>query len=140
MTAVLIDTNILVYAYQTNVQDPRVQKAKIAVGGAARSGNGVVGVQNLAEFCAVCLRKIKPPVPVPVIQGNVADIQTMFRMIVPSAATVGLALDAVERHHMSFWDGMVFSIAKENGIAEILSEDFQDGRTLEGITFRNPVK
>jgi predicted nucleic acid-binding protein len=48
------------------------------------------------------------------------------------------ALDAVPRHGLSFWDALIWAAAKENGISVIHTEDFQDGRDIEGVQFRNP--
>lgn len=47
---------------------------------------------------------------------------------------------AVEAHRFSFRDAMIRSIARENGVGEIQTEDLQDGRVVEGVRFRNPLK
>jgi predicted nucleic acid-binding protein len=41
---------------------------------------------------------------------------------------------------MSFWDAMLWAVAKENEVTEIGTEDFQDGRLAEGVRFRNPLR
>ena len=48
------------------------------------------------------------------------------------------ALKAVDEHSLSFWDAMLWSVAYENGVREIYSEDFQAGRELKGVLFSNP--
>ena len=41
-------------------------------------------------------------------------------------------------HGVPFWDGMLWSVARRAGAQMLLSEDFQDGRVLEGVRFLNP--
>jgi predicted nucleic acid-binding protein len=41
-------------------------------------------------------------------------------------------------HGLSFWDALIWSSAVENKIAIIYTEDFQDGRVVEGVHFVNP--
>ena len=52
--------------------------------------------------------------------------------------TVGYALKAVNDHTLSFWDAMLWSVAYENGVSELYSENFQSGRELKGVHFTNP--
>jgi predicted nucleic acid-binding protein len=55
-----------------------------------------------------------------------------------STVTTFRALDAMPRHGLSFWDALIWSAAAENGVATIYTEDFQDGRVMEGVRFINP--
>jgi len=48
------------------------------------------------------------------------------------------ALDAMPRHGLSFWNALIWSAAVENRVAILYSEDFQDGREVEGVRFVNP--
>jgi predicted nucleic acid-binding protein len=47
-------------------------------------------------------------------------------------------LDAILQHGFSFWDGLIWAAAKENGIPVIYTEDFQHGRDIEGVRIINP--
>ncbi len=42
------------------------------------------------------------------------------------------------RHGLSFWDALIWAAAAESGIPVIYTEDFQDGRNVEGVLFVNP--
>ena len=42
------------------------------------------------------------------------------------------------RHGLSFWDALIWSAAVENNVTVIYTEDFQDGRVVEGVRFVNP--
>ncbi len=48
-----------------------------------------------------------------------------------------IALEAVRAHRLAFWDAMLWASAKRAGVRHMLSEDFQDGFALQGVTF-NP--
>lgn len=140
MSGALVDTNILVYAYEPASADPRAPKAKKSMIEHVVAGDGYVSVQNLAELSSVCLTKLQPPLQPSVIRDILRDVGTALSVLRPSTSTVESALVGVEKHQLSFWDAMLWAIAKENGVGEILSEDFQDGQTLEGVRFRNPLK
>ena len=71
-------------------------------------------------------------------EAQIKDWQLLFPTILPSTHTVGYALKAVGEHKLSFWDAMLWSVARENNVRELYSEDFQAGRELKGITFVNP--
>jgi predicted nucleic acid-binding protein len=59
--------------------------------------------------------------------------------VVPSsAATTFRALDAKPRHGLSFWDALVWAAAAENGAEILYTEDFQNGREIEGVRFIDP--
>ena len=58
-----------------------------------------------------------------------------------TAATEADLADAIDTHrtyNISFWDAMLWATARRAGCTLLLSEDFQDGRVLGGVTFRNP--
>ena len=140
MPAVLLDTNILVYAYAEGAADARTAKAREFIAAVSRAGTGCVAVQNLAEFSSFCLYKARPAVAPVQVTDWVHKLSGVLVVLRPSAQTVTLALSAVERHGMSFWDAMLWAVAKENEVTEIGTEDYQDGRLVEGVRFRNPLR
>ena len=50
------------------------------------------------------------------------------------------ALDGIPRYGLSFWDSLIWATARENQVFTIFSEDFQDGREIEGVRFVNPFR
>ncbi|MCC6443265.1 MAG: hypothetical protein IT210_07390 [Armatimonadetes bacterium] len=44
------------------------------------------------------------------------------------------------RYSLSFWDALIWASARASGIQTIYIEDFQDGRLVEGVLFRNPFE
>ena len=41
-------------------------------------------------------------------------------------------------YDLSWFDAHLWAYAEAHGIEELLSEDFQHGRTLDAVTVRNP--
>ena len=68
----------------------------------------------------------------------VRDWLEVFPIAAADDATLTDAMDAVDEHRLSFWDAMLWACARRGGCAAVLSEDFQDGRRLSGITFVDP--
>jgi predicted nucleic acid-binding protein len=70
-------------------------------------------------------------------KASADDTQRDFsRMLAPPL--IHEALRGVGAHRMTYWDALIRATARLNQIPAILSEDFQDGRFLEGVRFFNP--
>ena len=67
---ILIDTNILVYAYDQDAGAKHI-KAQEVVARLWREGNGVLSTQVLAEFFVTITRKVKHPLPLPDARGAI---------------------------------------------------------------------
>ncbi|HEV3026310.1 MAG TPA: PIN domain-containing protein [Planctomycetota bacterium] len=137
MSGVLIETNVLIRAYQTDLQDPRTAKAKAAVEDLARRGDGYVALQNLDEFTAVLLERSLPAVGASRLRDALSEIEGVFGVLRPGARTLSSALHGVEKHRLSFWDSMIWAVARENGIDEVLTSD-PPREEIEGVRYRNP--
>lgn len=132
MTA-LIDTNVLVYAAGIRTDTARQRQAIEVL--SRWHHEGCLALQVLAEFSAVALRH---GMPVEQCQYLVAQYRRTWRILVPSVATLDGALQGVSEYHLSFWDAMLWALAREHGLAEIMTEDGPTGQSVGGITFRNP--
>lgn len=133
---VILDTNLLVYA--AHREETRHHSAIDIVRRAARA-DCVQTLQSLGE-CFNVLRR-KTTLGVANARAAIRDYRTLFDAIVPAAPDdLDDALTANERHGLQFWDAMLWATAKRAGCRLILSEDFQDGRTLEGVRFLDPFK
>jgi predicted nucleic acid-binding protein len=125
-----LDTNILVYAFVKN--DPRCHKALVLL-----AGGGVISVQVLNEFVAVSRRKLRFD------WTEVTNATALISTLVdpPMPMTMDLHEDAVaiaHKHMLSFYDGLIIAAAARAGCPILYSEDMQDGRSIAGLTIRNP--
>ncbi len=130
-----LDANILFYAIDSN--DPRRHRIAVeVVERAALDHDCIVVLQAYCEFVAAATRKGR--MTIEEAGAQVADWQTLFTTVYPAPASLPQAIDAVAQHNLSFWDAMLWSVAKDNGATVLLSEDLQDGRELGGVWFRDP--
>jgi predicted nucleic acid-binding protein len=138
MSGVLVDTNVLIAAYQAGGGDVRADRAKDVLEELAHRGDGYLSVQNLTEFSRVVQTRIATPVPAAKVREAIAQLEQVFDVLRPSSSTVGRALFGVEKHGLTFWDSMVWAVAHENGIDEVLTADLPPRAEIEGVRFRNP--
>lgn len=136
MARSLVDTNILIYSRDLDEADKRIRAIEVIDGLAAR-GEFVLSAQCLNEFCAASLRR---GVAVPEVETAVARWRDLGEVLALEGAATTAALGAVGRHRLSFWDALIWATARDAGVPEVVSEDFQHGRELEGVRFVDPFR
>jgi len=129
-----LDTNILVYAVDVDIGDKHAIALDIVE--RAFDADGVLTLQCLGEFFHVATRKGRLDAKSAAIL--VKRFCAVFPVVDANVTTLDQAMDGVSRHGLAFWDAMLWATARDAGCRLILSEDFQDGQTLEGVTFLNP--
>ena len=129
-----LDSNVLIYAADREAGSRHEQGLRVMA--RAAQADCVLTLQALAEFFAVATRKrgVTAADAIVFVEGW----QALFECAGATLETVGMAMRAVDRHHIAFWDAMIWAVAREAGCRYLLSEDFQHGRTLGGVTFVNP--
>jgi predicted nucleic acid-binding protein len=130
---VTFDSNVLIYAVSRS--DPRHAAATELIDRAVR-GDCRQTLQSLAECFNVLSRKYR----MPAIEAYrwVQAFQRLFTVIAANESDLDCAVRAVQRHRLSFWDAMLWATAKRAGCSVLFSQDFQDGRRLEGVLFVDP--
>jgi predicted nucleic acid-binding protein len=135
--ALLVDTNVLVYAYDG--ADPAKQERAISVlGRLADSSRGVLTTQVLGEYFVTVTRKITPAMTLAEAERSVANYARSWLVLPLTPARVVEATRGVRRHGLSYWDSLIWAVAKHHGLSGVLSEDFSDGARIEGVRFHNP--
>jgi predicted nucleic acid-binding protein len=130
---VTFDSNILIYAVSRS--DPRHAGATELIDRAAR-GDCRQTLQSMAECFHVLSRKYR--MPAVEAYGWVQSFQRLFPVVAADQDDLDRAMRAVKDHQLSFWDAMLWATAKRAGCSLLFSEDFQDGRRLEGVLFVDP--
>lgn len=135
--SVSIDTNILVYAINPGAGSKHRQASDL-LERALRSPDVLLVLQVLTEFYSVAVRKFG---------GSPATIRQFIqrlRSVLPVHPLIETDLDdamyAVERHGLAFWDALIWATCKRVGVMLLLTEDFQSGRQLDGVTFLDPFQ
>ncbi len=130
------DTNILVYAAGSKSGDKHLVAADLL----RRAGNAdfFLTLQVLGEFFSVATRKGK--LTTADARGFVDDWRAVFPVFAADEGCLADAMGAVGEHGLAFWDAMIWAAARRAGCRLFLTEDFQDGRALGGVTFVNPFE
>lgn len=137
----LIDTNILVYAFDADSG----QKYSVAKDLICRSWKGTeqyaVSVQNLAEFSVVVREKVAHPVPSDDVQQFLSLIMRSrdWKVLGYSAKTIIRAHEIRDGHRLHFWDALLAATMEENSVRTIITEDVHF-RKVPGISVLNPFE
>jgi predicted nucleic acid-binding protein len=135
MASILLDTNVLVYAFDVR-QSSLQEKAKAIILKAEETATGCLSVQCLGEFFRVVTTKMQ--LPANEMFKQVEYWQSAFPVLSLTPQIVLEAARGVRDYQLSYYDAQIWASARLNQIPVIFSEDFQDGQTLEGVRFTNP--
>lgn len=133
---VLVDTNILVYAYDRS--EPKQQQALEVLNQLVITGKGVLSTQVLAEFFVTVTRKIPSPLDVPTAYERIQNYLRSWSVIDINGWVILEAVRGVRDYQFSYWDAQIWAVARLNQIALVYSEDFNVGSVIEGVQFVNP--
>jgi predicted nucleic acid-binding protein len=128
-----LDTNVFVYAVNPDA-GLKHETAKRLVSEAARD-RAVVALQVLGEFLAVMRRRA---IAFDDAVRYVDWARETFRIVTADLRSLEAAVGAIVQHQIPVWDAMLWATLDQAGCRTLLTEDFQDGRTLGGVRFLNP--
>ena len=128
-----LDTNVLVYA--SHDDDPKHHAATGILQRAARADT-VLTLQSLGELVHSTTRQRK--LDIHEAAEAVVLLQRLFPIASANSADLAMALALTADHGIQIWDSLLLATAKRAGCTLLLSEDFQDGRQLEGVTVLDP--
>jgi predicted nucleic acid-binding protein len=132
-----VDTNVLGHAIDA-AAGRRHDTARDLVERGLKSRETVLILQTLAQFHRIATSKLEtsPDDARSFVPGRAAAPP------VYAAADPDLdkAMDGPQRLGLSFWYALLWATADRIGVRYLLSEDFQDGRVLGGVTFVDPFK
>ena len=139
MTAakVLVDTNVLVYAYDRSEPVKQPHAAEVLNQLLFRQA-GFLSAQALTEFYNASTRKITVPLSSAEAYRRVRNLATSWPVLDITPLIVLEATRGAHLYQMPIWDAQIWATARLNQIPTILSEDFNDGSEIEGIRFVNP--
>lgn len=132
---IAVDANILVYASDQGAGD-RHAIARAVLARAIGAGDLLLPLQVVGEFCHVGLRELGHAPAW--IEAFVVAWTAVAQVESYGLADTRAALRARAEHGLSFWDALIWAVCERNGVDLLVSEDFQDGRRLGGVTFLDP--
>ena len=137
MNKILIDTNVLLYAYDQN--DPvRQARALDVLRQLEETASGCLSVQCLAEFFSVSTRKLIPPLTAADAAEQVELLTRAYPVFDLTQSIVLEAMRGVRDHQLAYWDAQLWATAKLNQVPTLFSEDFGAGQSLESVRFVDP--
>ncbi len=137
MANILVDTNVLVYAYDRS-EFAKQAIAEQVLNSLHSAGTGFLSVQCLAEFFRVTTKGTEPMLTVEQARQQTAELARSWQVLDLTPLVVLEAVRGVNDHQFAYWDAQIWATARLNQIPWILSEDFTDGAVVEGVRFQNP--
>ncbi len=133
----LIDTNILVYAYDPSSAKKHSTALQV-LDALAGTDAAVLSTQVLSEFYSVATRKLKPALTASEAEERLHRLSRTWPVVPVTPLIVLEAARGARTFKLSFWDALIWATARLNQVPVVLSEDFSDGQSLDGVFFRNP--
>jgi predicted nucleic acid-binding protein len=133
MTRVALDSNILIYAELEPDSQKGIRAADLILR-AAR--DGVIPTQVLGEYLRFIQRRVPEVFEVAIQQASL--YQAAFLTPPTTSAILNKACELGRAHRMQLWDCVVCVASAQAGAKVLLTEDMQDGRTIEGMRLLNP--
>jgi predicted nucleic acid-binding protein len=132
---IAFDANVLVYAVDVRHPEEHAQ-AKAVLRAALLRGQALLPLQALAEFQSVAVRKLglSPDEPL----RSVELWSAAARVEGYTLADLRAASGAQKNHRLPFWDALIWAVCERYGVETLVTEDFQNGRTLGRVTFLDP--
>ncbi len=137
MIEILIDTNLLVYMFDLAEDEKRKTAIQILHELEIRQ-LGCLSVQCLSEFVNATTRHKAPLLTLAEAALQVNDFLLAFPIFPLTPTIIIEALRGAREHSFSYYDAQIWACAHLNQIPVIFSEDFSDGRVIEGVRFANP--
>jgi len=131
---VLVDTNILYYAFQLG-EPIKHPVASNLIATLNDTGEGCISTQVLLEFSSVVLRKSS---------DRYSEIASVFAMVdswrvhQPTPNDILAAVERSRRYQLSLWDAMIVTSAVTLGCSVLYSEDLNHGQVIDGVRIVNP--
>jgi predicted nucleic acid-binding protein len=130
---VSFDTNVLIYAID---RDDRRHPRAVELLARASAVRCVQPLQTFGEFYHAATRKgLATPAEA---RAYIAVWREIFEVCAADEPALDDAMDIAEQHRVAFWDALLWATVRRAGCRVLLSEDFQDGRELEGVRVIDP--
>jgi len=120
----LVDTNVLVYAYDSS-SDKHQQCKQIVAECWRGERKGAVAFQNLTEFYFVITTKVRKPPPTSFAERLISDFLASDRWVKLPLTKFSL-LEGVRlsrQYGIPVWDALIAAVMRENQIDEIITDD-----------------
>ena len=133
-TRVFIDTNILVYAYDTQAGEKQKLAAKLIEQLWDFRILPSISIQVLQEFYVTLVKKnVKKEA-----SQKLVNTYLEWNVIENNRLLLEASFIEQKKFGLSFWDSSILAAARNAQCAELWSEDFNTGQSYDGIKVKNP--
>lgn len=131
---VAFDTNVLIYAHDLDAGAKRQAAVRLIRLGYLRKA--LLPTQAVAEFIHAASRKLR--MSRERVHINAARFTRYLTVVSYGPDGLDDAIAAHRDHGLQIYDAIIWATVRRAGCTHLLTEDFQDGRSLGGVTFVNP--
>lgn len=138
----LIDTNILVYAYDSTDKHKHARAQALFEKCWKKEVAYAISSQNLGEFFIIITKKVPHPLSIDEAEQIVNDICAFseWKVLHYTENTLQQAIKLYKTKKKHFWDALIVATMREAGITHIYTENEDDFNLFENITIINPLK
>lgn len=108
------------------------------VGQLVATRQGCVSSQVLGEFFVVVTRRIQHPLSLADGERRVTNLARLWTVFDVTRVAVLEAVRGSQRYHLSYWDALIWAVAKLNAVPNVLTEDMPSGKLVEGVRYVDP--
>lgn len=137
MSGSFLDSNVLVYLFDEEPDEPKRKVAQDLFSGAL-NGEAAISFQVVQEVLNVLTRGDAPRATPEEATDILRDMLAPIWQIEPSVSLYASALAIRGRYQYSFYDSLIIAAALEAGCTRLFSEDLQHGQRIERLTIVNP--
>lgn len=136
MTRAFVDSNVLIYAFDSAEPDRRQVAVRI-LGDA--DYELVISAQVLSEFYVNVTRRLQQPLEPAEAEAAIRRLAVL--PVVPIDSELVLAaLEITNQASISYWDALIVAAARSAGCVRLLTEDLNDGQEIAGVRIENPFR
>ena len=132
-----VDTNVLVYRFDHGEPAKRAVAKRLLDN--ALPGSLVISTQVLQEFYVVTTRKLARPLR-PDQASEAVELLSTLPVVGADADFVRSGINLSRTTGLSLWDALIVQAAAVARCDRLLSEDLQDGATIQGVRVDNPFR
>ncbi|MBI2139220.1 PIN domain-containing protein, partial [Candidatus Woesearchaeota archaeon] len=138
----LIDSNILVYAFDKDEGEEYRRAGKLLEQCFLGEVTFSLSLQNISEFFVTITKKISHPVPMDIASLLLKKIIGFngFVILEPTKKSIVRAVDLCTNKGISSWDAMIAAVMIENQIFEIITENTKDIQKVDMLRVTNPFR
>ena len=133
MIAEFLDTNILVYAFDSRAGSKHIIAAAL-LERLLKEGSAALSVQILIEFYAAATKGGMKSERA----GEIVFDLGICAFHRPDHADVLQSIELLRRYKISWWDALVINSANQLDCRVLWTEDLNHGQRYGGVTVRNP--